>query len=332
MELLLNLPNLQVQDAFEDRNGHYMITVFSAEKCTHCHKCGKRIDAPNGHGEWITVRHLPILGKQVYLRIALPRYRCDCVGEPTTTQQPTWFARRSCYTKAFEEHLLLACVNSTVADVAIRERVGYESVNGVIDRNIRKSVDWKDIEQLDILGVDEISLEKGHRDCVAIVTGRCGDKTQLLGVLEGRTKQTVKEFFLSIPKRLRRGVRYVRSDMYDGFIDAAKEAFGKKVRIVADRFHVAKLYRDGLEDLRKKELRRLKRALPATAYKTLKGVMWALRKKEADLTDEDKATLDRLFKHSPLLTQAHAFRDGLTAIRDTGARKAPTVALRAGIA
>ncbi|WP_295612420.1 transposase, partial [uncultured Lamprocystis sp.] len=51
-----------------------------------------------------------------------------------------------------------------------------------------------------------------------------------------------------------------------GFINAAKEVFGRKVRIVADRFHVAKLYRDGLEDLRKKELRRLKRELPAATY------------------------------------------------------------------
>jgi hypothetical protein len=52
--------------------------------------------------------------------------------------------------------------------------------------------------------------------------------------------------------------------MYDGFINAAKEVFGKKVCIVADRFHVAKLYHDGLEDLRKKELRRLKHERPAT--------------------------------------------------------------------
>ena len=31
------------------------------------------------------------------------------------------------------------------------------------------------------------------------------------------------------------------SDMYDGFINAAKEVFGDKVKIIIDRFHVAKL-------------------------------------------------------------------------------------------
>ncbi len=44
--------------------------------------------------------------------------------------------------------------------------------------------------------------------------------------------------------------------------------------------------------------------------------MWALRKKEADLTDEEKAVLEKLFKYSPRSKQAHLFRDQLTAIYD----------------
>ena len=92
--------------------------------------------------------------------------------------------------------------------------------------------------------------------------------------------------------------------------------FGKRVRIVADRFHVAKLYREGLENLRKQELRRLQRALSTAAYQQLKGAMWALRKKEADLTDEEKTILEKLFENSPRLKQAHGFRNQLTAIFD----------------
>jgi hypothetical protein len=41
--------------------------------------------------------------------------------------------------------------------------------------------------------------------------------------------------------------------MYDGFIYAAKEVFGVKIKIIIDRFHVAKLYRKGLDTLRKQE-------------------------------------------------------------------------------
>lgn len=315
MELLLDLPYMQAQEAVEDRDGNYIVTLASTEKGTVCHKCQKRIEQANGYSEWITLRHLPILGKPVYLRFRLPRYQCnDCDGKPTTTQRTVWFTRKSKYTIAFEKHLLLSCVNSTVSDVSIRECVGYDSVCGVIDRNVAKKVDWSVIQELDIIGVDEVSLKKGHKDFVVIVTGRTNDETHLLAVLEDRSKATVKNFFSSIPKRLRRSVRSVCSDMYDGFINAAREVFGKKVRIVTDRFHVAKLYREGFEDLRKKELRRLKRSLPPTAYKELKGAMWALRKKETDLTDDDRKVIAGIFEHSVFLKYAYEFRNQLTAI------------------
>jgi len=56
---------------------------------------------------------------------------------------------------------------------------------------------------------------------------------------------------------LRRGLKAVCSDLYEGYINAAKEVFGKGIRVIADRFHVAKLYRRSLDELRKKEMRRL---------------------------------------------------------------------------
>jgi transposase len=314
IELLLDLPKVQVQEVHQDRNGSYIVTLVSTERGATCHKCNKRIDKPNGYGEWVTLRHTAIFDKLVYLRIRLPRYQCHCDGQPTTTQQVSWFTRRSPFTKAYEAQLLLACVNSTIADVSIKKKVTCDEIRGVLDRNITRSVDWLTTEPFEVLGIDEISLKKGHQDFVAIVTARRGDETQILGVLDDRKKETIITFFRSIPKRLRITVRYVCSDMYDGFINAAKEVFGKKVRIVADRFHVAKLYRDGLEDLRKKELRRLKRELPAAAYKKFKGVMWSLRKKEENLTEDDKAALEQLFKYSPRLKQAYLFRDQLTEI------------------
>ena len=83
---------------------------------------------------------------------------------------------------------------------------------------------------------------------MTIVTGRLGDETVILGLLADRKKETVKEFFMSIPKKLRKQIRYVCSDLYVGFINAAKEVFGKKVRIIVDRFHVAKLYGKGLDE------------------------------------------------------------------------------------
>lgn len=317
VEVLLDIPEIEVKEVVESRDGSYLVTVVSTKEGTECHKCGKQIEKPYGYGEWVTLRHLPIFGKDVYIRLRMPKYQCtDCDGNPTTTQRVSWFDSKKRLTKAFAKHILLACVNSTIADVSIKERVSYETIMGLIDREITKEVDWKEIKKLDVVGIDEISLKKGHQDFVAIVTGRIDGKMTILGVLRDRMKATVKEFFLSIPKRLRSGIHAICSDMYDGFVNAAKEVFGKRVHIVSDRFHVAKLYREGFESLRKKEFRRLRKVLSEKAYKELKGAMWILRKKEDHLTEEDKKVLDTLFAYSPALKKAYLFRDELTAIFD----------------
>ena len=109
-------------------------------------------------------------------------------------------------------------------------------------------------------------------------------------------------------------VENVCCDMYDGFINAAKEVFGSKIKIIIDRFHVAKNYRNAIENVRKKEMQRLKKELSEVEYKKLKNVMWLLRRKHADLTDEEQATLKLLFKHSPLLKKAYHFSNKLSKI------------------
>ena len=212
-------------------------------------------------------------------------------------------------------------MNSTVQDVGIKEEIGYEAVMGILDRHIQGEVDWNQFVRLDVLGLDEISLKKGHRNFVTIVTGRLDDQTVILGVLADRKKSTVKAFLSGMPRKLRKTIKAVCSDMYDGFIHAAQEVFGKRVRIVIDRFHVAKLYRKGLDRLRKQELQRLKQELSEEEYKRLQGVMWALRKREDHLTDEDKDLLAHRFAHAPLLKTAHELCNALTEVFEKNIRK-----------
>ncbi|HJW28380.1 MAG TPA: ISL3 family transposase, partial [Saprospiraceae bacterium] len=270
-------------------NNAIIITVTSTVEGAHCHRCGKKITTAYGCGREITLRHLPILGKPTYIRIKPKRYQCPYCGDhPTTTQKVSWYEARSPHTKAYETHVLLNLVNSTVGDVSIKEGLGYEAVPGIIDRWVSKKVDWNEYKELEQIGIDEISAKKGHQDFFTIVTTRLATGAiQVLGVLEGREKATVKKFFLSIPKNLRKTIRVVCSDMYEGYSNAVKEVFGKGVQVVVDRFHVAKRYRKGLDELRQKELKRLKKELPEADYKEFKGVMWLLRKNPEELKPEE---------------------------------------------
>jgi transposase len=116
-------------------------------------------------------------------------------------------------------------------------------------------------------------------------------------------------------------IQTVCTDLYDGFINAVKEEL-PEATAVADRFYMAKKYRDGADQLRKQEIKRLKKEWPEPEYEQIKGAMWPFRKKPDDLTPEEAARLQRLFTHSPSLHQAYQLRDQLTAIFDQDLTKA----------
>lgn len=318
--LPLDIPNVKVLKTETNAEGDFIITVVSTLNSTRCRQCGRDITTFHSYDKEIHLRHLPILGRRVYLRIRPKRYECpSCSDHPTTTQTLEWYEPKSPHTKAYEEHILLQLVNSTLQDVSRKERLGYDAVEGLLERRIRTHVDWTGFEALRVLGLDEIALKKGHRDFVAIVTARWAEgRVAVLAVLPDRQKETVKAFLQSIPEPLRRTIHTVCTDMWEGYVNAVYEVFqrdeGYTTEVVVDRFHVAEKYHDCTDHLRKKELKRLKQELPEEAYQQIQGAMWPLRKDPADLQPDETALLERLFAYSPALKQAHTLRENLTAI------------------
>jgi transposase len=137
----------------------------------------------------------------------------------------------------------------------------------------------------------------------------------VLAVLKGREKKTLIDFLKTIPKRLQDTIKEVCTDLYEGFIHAVEEVL-PPAKIVADRFHIAKLYRTAVDALRKIEMKELKQVLTKEEYAGLKGVLWALRKRRENLEPEEHALLERLFEASPLLRKAYTLREKLTRIFD----------------
>lgn len=313
----LDIPDVRVVKTEINKVGELIITIESTKAGTSCRQCGQEIHKPHGYDEWTIIRHLPVFGRPSYLRYRPRRYQCmTCAGHPTTTERLDWRESNSPHSIRYDDHLLLQLVNSTVEDVSHKEGVAYDCVLGVLERRISASVDWWQYASLGVLGLDEIALKKGHRNFVVVVTARLEDgRVVILAVLPDRQKDTLIDFLRSIPQRLQESIHTVCCDMYEGFTEAVREEL-PHVRIVIDRFHVARAYRDGLDDLRKQELKRLKAELPKSDYLPLKGSLWALRKKPTDLTVEEKRCLRLLFRYSPNLKQAYDLQQQLTAIFD----------------
>jgi len=330
LSIPLDIPDVRILDTTMNKKGDYIITVESTINQTTCQQCGREISRFHSHDRAITLRHLPILGHRVYIRLRPKRYECPYCSskgqKKTTTQQLDWYSPRSPHTKVYEEQVLFQLVNSTIQDVAHKEGLGYEAVVGIINRYVATQVEWGTLDRLDVVGLDEVALKKGHRDYVVIVTSRPREgQVKVLAVLPNRDKKTVKAFLSRIPTRLQRTIHTVCTDMWKAYINAVQEMLGQAV-VVVDRYHVTKKYRDCADTLRKQELRRLKAELSPAEYDTIKGTMWPFRKKPAQLEPSESDLLDRLFQYSPSLKLAYDFREELTAIFETELTKTQAMA------
>lgn len=311
--IALDIANVTIKKIEQAENGTLMITIENNDKFTFCNCCGKKISKRHDKSEELILRHLPILDNEVYIKFSPVRYICEeCDNTPTTTEKSEWFNKRSSSTKAYEKYILKMLINSTILDVSRKENISYGIIEGIIDRNIKEDVDWLKFEGIKILGMDEISLKKGHKNFVTIVSTKVNDRVKIISILKDRKKATIKQFLHSIPKNIVNTIETFCSDMYDGFVNSAEEVFGEKVSIVVDRFHVAKMYRSSVDTLRKSELKRLKKILHEDDYKKLKGAMWALRKNENELNEKEIIILNNLFSQSLPLKQAYELSNTLT--------------------
>lgn len=311
----LDIPDVRVLQTSVNARGEIIITIESTKAGTQCRKCGKWIAKLHGRDEWVLIRHLPAFGRPSYLRYRPNRYQCqDCEAHPTTTQRLEWHDANSPHSFSYDNHILMQLVNSTVEDVSLKEGLSYESMAGVMERRIEGSVDWSGIAEIEILGLDEIALKKGHRDYVTLVTGRLRNgEIMILGVLSGHDKAEVIEFLRLIPLRIIQTIQTVCCDLWEAYTEAAREEL-PNARIVADRFHVAKHYREAADQVRKHELHHLKKALSKEEYEKLNGSYRAFRKNAEDLNQEERKVVRRFFKHSTSSKQAYLLREQLTAI------------------
>ena len=319
----LDIPDLRVLQTDLTQAGELILTVESTLESSSCHRCGRTITERHGTDQSRLLRHLPVLGRPLYLRIRPKRFRCPfCEDHPTTTQQLDWYDPKALHTKAYERHLIVHLINSTVSDVVAKEDVTYDALLGVLDRWVATTVNWATLPTITTLGIDEIALTKGHRNFVAVLTGRSAEGTlHLLAVLPDRLKATVVAWLRALPQERRESITTVCTDMWEGYVGAAEEVL-PHTTIVIDRFHVARHYREAVDELRKQEVRRLREELGEDEQDHLKRTLWLVRKAANDLNTVEQARLDTLFKHSPALETAYTLREELTEIFDTARSKA----------
>lgn len=309
---LLDLPQTEVT-GYKIVDKKIYLEVQSTFNEVECRQCGGPTKS-KGYAEERAIRHLPMNEQECYLIIKAKRGICEnCDDHPTTNQRLEWYDYKSRYTKDYLKSLMISLINSTLEDVAIKQSLSADTISRIVTEQISDSVTWKDFSKLGLIGVDEIALRKGYNNYLTIVTSKYKENVRILAVLKGREKATLKSFLKKIPSKLKRTITGYCCDMNEGYVNAAMEAL-KSVPIIIDRFHVSKLYRKCLVNLRKSELIRLRQQLTTKQYRQLKLAISILRRNIELVTAEERKELEKLFKYSSKLQTGYHLCRQLTSI------------------
>jgi transposase len=229
-------------------------------------------------------RTLPIGSKPVWLELMVQRVFCLLCG--ALRQVKINFAsRRRSYTRAFARYALDLSRHMTIKDVARHLGVSWDLIKDIQKQRLLRRFARPKLYKLKQIAIDEISIGKGHRYLTVVLDLKSG---AVVFVGDGKGAEALEPFWARL-KRQKVRLQAVATDMSPAYISAVL-THAPEATLVFDRFHVIKLYNDGLSDLRRKLYHE---ATDLMQKQVIKGTRWLLLKNPENL-NPDRQEAERL--------------------------------------
>jgi transposase len=232
--------------------GHGFHVRWTPEDEIRCSRC-KQVEAvvPSTKNTFYTVRDLDLWGQPTFLVHQPLQHACSQCGHRQHLVPP--FKRKDTqYSFRFEADVLRRLRGSTVSAVA--QELGIDA--GTVEWIVEQQIDDAQAKKVDPtrtitdVGIDEISLRKGHRLYATLLWDLTHPKPVLLAAAQGRDEAAVQACAEKLTEKQRKEVKTVRSDRGAAMLTATKY-FDQAQRVI-DRFHVAKRVGEFADGLRKK--------------------------------------------------------------------------------
>lgn len=252
------------------------------------------------------IRDMMCFEYTVYLHFDIRRFVCPKCGKVFTESLDS-IAFNQCYTKRFEHKVYQECLGQTIQDVAKKLGMNWHAVEGIFYRKAYEQFQTNAMQFPQILGVDEISNKKRHKQYLLVISDL--QRNCVIEVLPDRLKETLIGWFYTLPAWARENISVVSMDLWMPYRQAVAEAL-PHAEIVADRYHVIK----NLNEVLDKARRAIQRYLPKDIASKLKGLRWVLLKAQEDLDDTEKQKLQAVYELSPMLRKLHQLKERFRSI------------------
>ena len=200
------------------------------------------------------IRDLDCADKRIYLATKIRRVECDvCHG--VKTERLEWLAANTRYTRRFAMNVGTMCREQTVQRVAGLLRLGWDAVKDLEKQYLRMLVKSAGAPAPRAIGIDEISIRKGH--VYRIIVHDLERKRPIWFGGEGRAEKDLELFFSWLGPKKTAKIELAVMDMWKPFTNVIR--LRSHIRIIYDEFHILSHLNDAIDGVRKQEYFRLSR-------------------------------------------------------------------------
>ena len=208
------------------------------------------------------------------------------------------------YTKRFADYVGKRCRSSSVKDIAKELMLDWHTVKDLDKEYMAKVLAKAGTPSPSMIGVDEISIRKGHT--YLIVVSDLERKRPIWFGGQDRSTESMDAFYDWLGPQKSRKIRLAVMDMWKPFsLSLKKEGHAPQAVILFDKFHVMRHIGEALDKVRRSEYKRLS----GKDRTFIKGQRYTLLSNAENLTQEGRASLKKLLTANKRLNTAYLLKE-----------------------
>jgi transposase len=270
----------------------------SAGSPLSCPDCGR--SCPGYDTQPRRWRHLDTCQFQTVLEADVPR--CSCPEHGVKQVKVPWAEPGSRFT-ALLERLAIDWMQEAGRSATARQLgLSWSEADGIMQRAVDRGLARRPETLTPVLGVDEKSFQ--GREFVTVVCDLDGGT--VLHVADGRGSEALKSCYEALTEAQRDAVEAVAMDMHQPYVLATQNAL-PEATIVFDKFHIAKLAGEAVDQVRREEAKKL----AAEGDDRLKGTRYSWLRNPLEEDAEQRQEFEPLRQSNLKTARAWAIKETL---------------------
>ncbi len=254
------------------------------------------------------VRDLSCGDVRVFLELEIRRLACRGCGK-VKRERLAFLADNPFYTKRFAHYVGRRCRTATIKDLAEELNLDWDTVKTLEKQYMRAQLAKAATPGPKVIGLDEISIRKGHTYRIVVSDLLRGRPIWFGG--EDRSEASMAQFYDWLGEKKSRGIRLAVMDMWKPFRNATV-ARAPQAAILFDKFHIMRHLGEALDQVRKAEYARLS----GQERHFIKGQKYTLLSRRENLTLEGRQSLKALLAANKRLNTAYLLKESFGQLWD----------------